>query len=226
MRRGLRIHVGGNKGGQGRTSEEPERIMCPNKHLERRTREREREREVRARVGENRGTSTETDRGQGAYCAPEAPRENSHIWEWSRETSTKTDGTWVLSRKPPERRTLSNGERSGEREARRFLWPKASREKNRNGDREIRRQVGNRQGDKYGNKWDQKGGRSHYTKRSLPHIYIYIYIYIICNIEYYLIILYIYIQWVPTKLRYLKWPLSYFLLLINHYESVLSIINH
>ena len=45
MGRGLRIHVGGNKGGQGRTSEEPERIMCPNKHLERRTaRERERER--------------------------------------------------------------------------------------------------------------------------------------------------------------------------------------
>ena len=45
MRRELRIHVGGNKGGQGRTSEEPERIMCPNKHLERRTaRERERER--------------------------------------------------------------------------------------------------------------------------------------------------------------------------------------
>ena len=87
MRRELRIHVGGNKGGQGRTSEEPERIMCPNKHLERRTarereereKEREREREVRARVGENKGTSTETDRGQGAYCAPEAPRENSHM---------------------------------------------------------------------------------------------------------------------------------------------------
>ena len=62
MRRELRIHVGGNKGGQGRTSEEPERIMCPNKHLERRTarerereREKEREREVRARVGENKG---------------------------------------------------------------------------------------------------------------------------------------------------------------------------
>ena len=33
----------GNKRGQGRTNEEPERIMCPNKHLERRTaRERER----------------------------------------------------------------------------------------------------------------------------------------------------------------------------------------
>ena len=55
-----------------------------------------------------------------------------------------------------------------------------SREKNRNGDREIRRQVGNRQGDKYGNKWGQKGGRSHYTKRSLPHIYIYLFIIYLC----------------------------------------------
>ena len=154
MRRELRIHVGGNKRGQGRTNEEPERIMCPNKHLERRTaREREREGHELERT---RGTSTETDRGQGAYCAPEAPRENSHMWEWSRETSTKTDGTWVLSPKPPERRTLSNGERSEERETRRFLWPKAPREKNRNGDREIRTQVGNRQGDKYGNKWEAR----------------------------------------------------------------------
>ena len=61
MRRELRIHVGGNKGGQGRTSEEPERIMCPNKHLERRTaRERERKRE-RER---SKGTSWREQGGQ------------------------------------------------------------------------------------------------------------------------------------------------------------------
>ena len=56
MGRGLSIHVGGNKGGQGRTSEEPERIMCPKKHLERRTRERER--------GSSKGTSWREQGGQ------------------------------------------------------------------------------------------------------------------------------------------------------------------
>ena len=83
MRRELSIHVGGNKGGQGRTSEEPERIMCPNKHLDRRTaRERERKREQRSK-----GTSWREQGGQARrqtedmepYCALEAPRENSHM---------------------------------------------------------------------------------------------------------------------------------------------------
>ena len=58
--------------------------MCPNKHLERRTarereRKREREREVRARVGENKGDKHGDRQRTGAYCAPEAPRENSHM---------------------------------------------------------------------------------------------------------------------------------------------------
>ena len=53
--------------------------MCPNKHLERRTaRKREREKQGHE-LERTRGTSTETDRGHGAYCAPEAPRENSHM---------------------------------------------------------------------------------------------------------------------------------------------------
>ena len=55
-----------------------QRELCSNIYAERRT-SSERERDSRARVGENKGASTETDRGQGAFCAPEAPRENSYM---------------------------------------------------------------------------------------------------------------------------------------------------
>ena len=86
MRRELRIHVGGNKGGQGRTSEEPERIMCPNKHLERRTarererEKREREREVRARVGENKGDKHgDRQRTRSILCPGSTQREQPHV---------------------------------------------------------------------------------------------------------------------------------------------------
>ena len=79
MGRELRIQLGENKGDKYGNRWETKRIMCPNKHLERRTaREREREREGHE-LERTRGTSTETDRGQGAYCAPEASRENSHM---------------------------------------------------------------------------------------------------------------------------------------------------
>ena len=85
--RQLRIQLGENKGDKYANRWERKRIMCPNKHLERRTarererkREREREREKKGHELERtRGISTETDRGQGAYCPPEAPRENSHM---------------------------------------------------------------------------------------------------------------------------------------------------
>ena len=35
----------------------------------------------------------ETDRGQGAYCAPETLRADSHSEERSKETRVETDGT-------------------------------------------------------------------------------------------------------------------------------------
>ena len=115
-------------------------------------RERETEREGHELKG-TRGTSTETDRGQGAYCAPETLKANSHSEKRSRKMRVETDGSQGEScaQKPPERRTLSNGERSEERETKRFN--RKHPEQNRNGDGEVRREVANRQGDKYGNRW-------------------------------------------------------------------------
>ena len=64
---------------QGRASEEPERIMCPNKHLERRT-AREREREVRARVGENKGDKHgDRQRTRSILCPGSTQREQPHV---------------------------------------------------------------------------------------------------------------------------------------------------
>ena len=103
MRRELRIHVGGNKGGQGRTSEEPERIMCPNKHLERRT-ARERER--------SKGTSWREQGGQAR-----------------RQTEDKEH---TVPRKHPERTATceSEVERRVRKQMGLESFPKATRTKN------------------------------------------------------------------------------------------------
>ena len=99
------IQLGENKEDTYGNRWQTRRIRGPNKHLERRTaRERERERKKekkkerkkerqkeRKKEGHEmettRTTSTETDKGQGASCAPEAPRENNSNEERSVKTS-------------------------------------------------------------------------------------------------------------------------------------------
>ena len=82
------IRLGENKEDTYGNRWQTRRIRGPNKHLERRTaREREKERKKERRkerqkerkkegheMETTRTTSTETDKGQGASCAPEAPR--------------------------------------------------------------------------------------------------------------------------------------------------------
>ena len=100
--------------------------MCPNKHLERRTaRERERKRE-RER---SKGTSWREQGGQARrqtedkeHTVPRKHPERTATCESEVERRVRKQmGLGVLSPKPPERRTLSNGERSEERETSRFL---------------------------------------------------------------------------------------------------------
>ena len=151
--------------------------MCPNKHLERRTaRERERSKGMSWR---EQGGQAHRQTEDKEHTVPRKHPERTATCE--SEVERRVRKQMGLESCPKATRTKNTEqwrEKWGTGDKGRFLWPKAPREKNRNGDREIRRQVGNRQGDKYGNKWDQKGGRSHYTKRSLPHIYIYICMYV------------------------------------------------
>ena len=83
------IQLGENKEDTYGNRWQTRRIRGPNKHLERRTaREREKERKKEGHEMETtRTTSTETDKGQGASCAPEAPRENNSNEERSVKTS-------------------------------------------------------------------------------------------------------------------------------------------
>ena len=81
------IQLGENKEDTYGNRWQTRRIRGPNKHLERRrarerererNKERKKERKERKKEGHEmettRTTSTETDKGQGASCAPEAPR--------------------------------------------------------------------------------------------------------------------------------------------------------
>ena len=79
--RQLRIQLGENKGGKYANRWETKRIMCPNKHLERRTaRERERKREVRARVGENKGDKHgDRQRTRSILSPGSTQREQPHV---------------------------------------------------------------------------------------------------------------------------------------------------
>ena len=93
------IRLGENKEDTYGNRWQTRRIRGPNKHLERRTaRERERKKERKKKrkterkkegheMETTRTTSTETDKGQGASCAPEAPRENNSNEERSVKTS-------------------------------------------------------------------------------------------------------------------------------------------
>jgi len=79
--RQLRIQLGENKGDKYASRWETKRIMCPNKHLERRTaRERERKREVRARVGENKGDKHgDRQRTRSILSPGSTQREQPHV---------------------------------------------------------------------------------------------------------------------------------------------------
>ena len=79
--RQLRIQLGENKGDKYANRWETKRIMCPNKHLERRTaRERERKIEVRARVGENKGDKHgDRQRTRSILSPGSTQREQPHV---------------------------------------------------------------------------------------------------------------------------------------------------
>ena len=99
-----------------------QRESCSNIYAERRT-SSERERDSRARVGENKGGKHGDRQGtRSILCPGSTQREQPHVRvKYRDEYENIWDTSRALFPKPPEGRTLSNGERSEERETRRFL---------------------------------------------------------------------------------------------------------
>ena len=82
-----------------------------------------REKEIQGHELERtRGASTETDRRQGGFCTRKHPERTATCESQVQRRVRKHMGyKRALFPKAPEGRTLSNGERSEQREARRFL---------------------------------------------------------------------------------------------------------
>ena len=99
-----------------------QRESCSSIFVERRA-SSETERDSRVRVGENKGGKHGDRQGtRSILCPGSTQREQPHVRvKYRDEYENIWDTSRALFLKPPEGRTLSNGESSEERETRRFL---------------------------------------------------------------------------------------------------------